>query len=491
MVLTTCGCVAVIIGLTAGAIAVLPAIARDLGASQGELQWIGDCFPLVVAALLLPAGALLDRYGRKRGMLVGLVVLAVSLVATAASESVAAVIATRCAAGVGAALVFPGTLATITAVLPGEERRRAVAMWAFSLVIGAIAGLLLCSAIADVATWQAAFLVLAGIVVVLTALTIAVVPETRAEHGVAMDPVGVLASIGAVGGLTLAVTEAPIHGWTSGGTLLAAGAGIALLLAFVAWERRVAEPMLDVRLLADPRFGAAAAALFVMFLAHFGLVFLAFQYESYVLGMSPFEAALGIVPPCIGFVLTPFSPRIAHRIGPRETIVAGLLLAAAGTTLCAGLAAADVATYWTFAAGATVMWCGMGLAMAPPTELIIDAVPAAKQGVASAVNDLTRELGASFGIAVAGSAFNSAYRGAVEDRVGDLPDTLAAAVLDSPAAAIDTPAAAVMRDGVLAGWRWSFLALAVVLLAGAALVGWRAGRAPAPRAADAVAVEPA
>lgn len=494
MVTASCGCVAIIIGLTAGALAVLPPIAADLGATQSEVQWIGDSFPLIVAALLLPAGALLDRYGRRRGMLLGLVILVAALTWTALSESVGMVIAGRCLAGVGAALVFPGTLATITALLPEEQRRTAVALWAFSLVIGAISGLLLCSAITQAASWQAAFAVLAGIVLVLVVLTAFAVPETREGDGVALDPVGALLSILAVGGLTLAVTEAPIHGWTSTGTLGAALLGVVLLVLFVLWERRRANPLLDVRLLAEPRFGSASAALFVMFFAHFGLVFLAFQYETYVLGYDTFTAALGIVPPCVGFLLTPFSPRLAHRFGRRRVIVVGLLLGAAGCAIAALMAGdgAQGATYWTFAAGATVVWCGMGLAMAPPTELIIEAVPAARQGVASAVNDLTRELGAAFGIAVTGSVFNSAYRGDVGERLAEVPRGLAVAVRDSPAAALQAVGGtadgartvAIVRDGVVLGWRWSFAVLAAVMLAGAAGVAAaaRARRAVVDRA---------
>lgn len=498
LVATCCGCVAVIIGLTAGAIAVLPAIGADLRASQSDLQWVGDAFPLVIAGLLLPAGAALDRYGRRRGMLVGLVLMAACLVGNALATAIGPLIALRCAAGVAAALVFPGTLATLTAVLPEEQRRRAVAMWAFSMVIGAIAGLLLCSLVTQLVSWQASFLVLAGVVLALLALTAAVVPETRAQEDVPLDPLGCVLSAGAIGGLALAVTDAPLHGWTSATTLASAAAGAALLVAFVVWERRRAQPLLDVRLFAHGPFGAAAAALFVLFLAHFGFVFLAFQYESYVLGYSTLGAALGIVPPTVGFVLTPFSPRIAQRFGRRRTIVGGLALCAAGTATAAAMAGAGEATYATFAIGAAITWCGMGLAMAPPTEMIIEAVPAAKQGVASAVNDLAREVAAAFGIAIAGSAFNSAYRGSIEDRVAALDPRVAAAAISSPAAGREAlrgtaGGAQVVTDAVLAGWTLAFATLTGILLVGAAVV-WRrcpagVAAAAAPRA-EVLAVSP-
>jgi EmrB/QacA subfamily drug resistance transporter len=480
ILLSCCGCVAVVIGLMAGTVAVLPAIATDLHASQSELQWIADSFPVILAALLLPAGALLDRHGRRRGMLVGLAVLLAAMLALAVADSVGQVLAARCAAGVGSALVFPGTLATITTVLPQERRSSAVSMWAFSLIVGAMSGLLLCAAVAQIADWQVAFLVLAGIVAILLVLVSAVVPETRAGHGVALDPVGALTSIVAIGALTIAVGEGPVHGWSSPAAVGPAVLGAVLLAGFVLWELRTPEPMLDVRMFSNGGVSAAATALFVIFLAHFGLFFLIFQYESYVLGYNSLQAALGMVPPSVGILLTPLSLHLGHRHGRRLIMVTGLLIAAAGATVAAVLGATGSASYWTFAVGAFILWTGMGLAMAPPTELIIEAIPEAKQGVASAVNDLTRELGAAFGIAISGSAFNTAYRTFVEGHSGGLARETARAVRDSPAAGLQALAArprggastSVVIDGVLHGWQWSFTFLAAILLIGAAVVCW-------------------
>ncbi len=493
MVGTCCASIAVIMGLTAGAIAVVPDIGRDLGGDQSRLQWITDAFPLAVAALLLPAGALLDRYGRRRGMLAGLVVLVGAVAWTGVADSVDAVIASRLLAGIGAALLFPGTLATITATLPPARRQVAVGLWAVSVIIGAVVGLLVFSVGVEWWTWRTPFLLIAGFTALVTVLTLVLVPETTAEHEVALDPVGALTSVGAVGGLTLAVTEAPVHGWLGPTTLVAGGVGLLLLVAFVRWELRHPDPLLDVRLLLDGRFGAGAGALFFLFFAHFALFFLSIQYQGYVLGSSTLESALGVVPPVLGYGLTPVGPLLARRIGRRAVIVLAMLLAAFGAVVCAGMAVAGVESYWTFAIGAGLIWSGVGLAMAPPTEMIIESVPREKQGVASAVNDLSRELSAALGIAIAGSAFNAAYRGSVDDHAAGLPAQVGETLLASPAAALQLAAerpdgaalTRVVQDGVIAGWIWGFAIVAAVLLLGAMLVARRCpGRAEERRMAS-------
>lgn len=494
MVGTCCASLALIMGLTAGAIAVVPDIGRDLGAEQSDLQWASDAFPLAVAALLLPAGALLDRYGRRLGMLVGLVVLVLSVAWTGVATSIDAVVVSRAVAGVGAALLFPGTLATITAAISSERRGAAVGLWAMSAVIGAVVGLLVFSVGVEWISWQAPFLLIAGFTVVLLVLTVAVVPETKAEHEVSLDPVGALTSAGAVGGLTFAVTEGPVHGWTGTTTLGAAAAGLVLLAAFVAWELRHPRPLLDVRLFLDGRFGSASVSLFVTFFAHFALFFLAIQYQGYVLGYSTLESALGVVPPVCGYALTPFGPTLARRIGRRRVIVGSMLLSAAGAVLAAGMAVAGTESYWTFALGAGLIWAGVGLSMAPPTEMIIESVPREKQGVASAVNDLSRELSAAVGIAAAGSAFNTAYRSSVRDDLDRVPGGLGDLAVRSPAAAIQaltgrpdgSVGLGVVRDGVMAGWTWSFALVAVVLLGGAGVVAWRCPGLAEERSAAAI-----
>lgn len=489
MLTTLCASIAVIMGLTSGAMAVVPDIGRDLGGDQSDLQLVSDVFPVVVAALLLPAGALLDRYGRRRGMLIGLGILIAAVFWTALASSIEAVIISRVLAGVGAALLFPGTLATITAVIPLARRGFAVALWAVSVVAGAVFGLLIFATAGDLWSWRWAFVVVAVITVVLTVLTFAVVPETRAEREVSFDPIGALTSVGAIGGLVIAVTEAPVHGWTGTRTLISGAIGLLLLVVFVRWELRRSHPLLDVRLMLDGRFGAGVATLFFAFFAHFAMYFLSIVYQGYVLGYSTIQCAFGVALPAMGLAATPLGLWLSRRYGRRVVITGALLMCAAGALVAAGMALSDSRSYWTFAIGAGVIWTGVAIAMAPPTEMITESVPMDKQGVASAVNDLARELAAACGIAVGGSLFNTYYRASVDDHLVGLPPELGDLVLGSPAAAVEavdgTPGAAgildIVHDGVMAGWVGSLVTVAAVSVVGAALVAWRCPAATTDR----------
>ena len=480
MLTTCCVSIAVIMGLTSGAMAVVPAIGLDIGGDQSQLQWATDVFPVVVAALLLPAGALLDRYGRRRGMLIGLVILTGSVLWTGAADSIEAVIVSRVLAGIGAALLFPGTLATITAVVPTARRTFAVALWATSVVAGAVFGLVIFATAADLWSWRWAFLIVAALTFVLTVLTWAVVPETRAEDEVVLDPVGAVTSVIAIGGLVLAVTEAPVHGWLGPRTLVPGLVGLLVLIVFVRWELRHRHPLLDVRLLMDARFGAGCATLFFAFFAHFAMYFLAIQYLIYVLGWSTLHAAFGVALPAMGMATTPLGPVLSRRFGRRIVIVAAMAVCVLGALVCVAMAASGGRDYWTFAVGAGLLWSGVATAMAPPTEMITEAVPDEKQGVASAVNDLARELAAAAGIAVCGSMFNTFYRASVEDRTALLPADVGELALASPGAALAaagrTPDPAltvdVVQDGILAGWNGALTMTAIVTMLGAVLV-WR------------------
>lgn len=481
MLTTCCVSIAVIMGLTSGAMAVVPDIGRDVGGDQSQLQWATDVFPVVVAALLLPAGALLDRYGRRRGMLVGLGILAASVLWTGMADSIEAVIVSRILAGVGAALLFPGTLATITAVVPAARRGFAVALWATSVVAGAVFGLVIFAGAADFLSWRWAFFVVGALTVVNAIGTWVVVPETRAEHDVALDPVGAVTSLIAIGGIVLAVTEAPVHGWLGPRTVIPGLVGLAVLVVFVRWELRQQHPLLDVRLLLDARFGAGCATLFFAFFAHFAMYFLSIQYLIYVLGYSTLHAAFGVALPAMGMATTPLGPVLSRRYGRRIVIVGAMGFCVLGALMCVAMAASGSRDYWTFAIGACLLWSGVATSMAPPTEMITEAVPDAKQGVASAVNDLARELAAAMGIAVSGSVFNTFYRASVEDRTAALPADLGELAVDAPGAALQAvegtavaPAVVdIVHDGVMAGWNGALSTAAFVTVLGAALVWWR------------------
>jgi EmrB/QacA subfamily drug resistance transporter len=462
---------------TAAGTTLLPAIALDLRPSQTEVQWIGDSYPLVLAALLLPAGGLLDRFGRKRGLIAGLVVMALALAAGAFATSPGPLILARCLAGVGAALVFPATLATISHVIPPERRGSAVGLWAATAIAGGLLGVLVTGALVEVAWWGSAFLAMAGLTLVCLVSTVLVVPETSEPEGAHLDPLGAVTSVLAVGGLVFAMTEAPVHGWTDGRVLATGLLGLIAGAAFVAWELRAPRPLLDLRLFRNAAVATSSVALFLMFVAIYGWFFLSFQYQAFVLGYSPFQTALGLMPLGVALMVTaPFAPALARRYGRRLVIASALGVAAAAMALMALLG--DSADYAVLVPTFVLFGIGTGLGSTPPTEAILESLPPAQQGVASALNDAAREMGAAVGIAVLGSAFNAGYRGEVGDALAAVPEPLAEAVRSSPAAGFGAIAQAgaeaplqlvdVIRDGVMAGWSLAFLVGATVT-AGSAL----------------------
>jgi EmrB/QacA subfamily drug resistance transporter len=412
----------------------LPDLARGTGATQSELQWIVDAYALVFAGLLLPAGALGDRFGRKEILLIGLVVFGgASAVAIFVNEP-GTLIGLRAVIGVGAALVMPTTLSIITNIFPPEERGRAVGIWAGVAGGGAVIGLLLSGAILEWFSWPAVF----AINVVLAALAfvaaIPIVPTSRSSQRVRLDPVGALLSSLGLFGLVYAVIEAPQRGWVDPVTVVGFGVGTALLVAFVLFELARREPMLDPRLFARRGFGVGSLSLTLQFFAQFGFLFIALQYLQFVLGYSPLQAGLAILPMAVMLMaISPRAPKLARRLGVRVTGGVGLALMGIGFLVFTTL---DVdSSYWRFGAGAVLTGIGMALATAPATTAIVSSLPGHRQGVASAVNDLAREVGGALGIAVLGSVLNSGYRQDVASASAALPPPASNAANGSIAAA--------------------------------------------------------
>lgn len=480
LVFASCGASALVMAGIGGIPVAMPFIGSDLRSSQSELQWISDITPLVLAALLLPAGAVLDRYGRKRGMVLGMIIMTGAMVWSGLCDSALQLIVSRGLAGLGAALVFPGTLATISSVLPSERRGLAVGFWALSVVVGAAFGFVLVGVLMSFWWWGSIFLTLAGLSAIVLVLILAVVPETVDPEHANFDPPGVVLSVIGVGALVLAVAEGPIHGWFHPFTIMAAGTGLLALTCFVGWELRCARPLIDLRVLRDPAVGAASVTLLVMMAVDYGLFFLFFMYESYILGYSPLRAAAGLIAICWPAVpLGIFGPAIARRFGKRVVMSTALLLCAGGTGLVAAFG--DAGTYWSVAPGMVLFMCGLGLAIAPPTETILQALPAAQQGLASAINDLVRELGAAFGIAILGSAFNAGYRDKVTELLTGRDDAVADAIHKSPAAGLEAAPDGVERGRIVdiihigfhSGFEIAGTVATIMLIAAAVFVGIR------------------
>lgn len=406
----SCVALATVVSAVASLNVAIPSIARDTHASQTQLSWVIDAYSLVFAALLLPAGALGDRYGRRRALLAGLAVFAAGSAAAMTRADANWLIGMRALLGIGAALVMPATLSTITSTFPAAQRAKAVGTWAGVAGGSAILGLLTSGLVLEQWSWRAVFVVNVALAVLAIAGTLRFVPESADPHAPRLDRAGALIAVVGLATLVYSIIEAPTTGWASARTAAGLAGGLLALAGFVAREVHATEPLLDPRLFRHRAFAAGTLSITLQFFAFFGFIFLLLQYLQLVLGNRPLFAALSLIPMAAAMMPAArlIAPRLAARAGTGRTSAAGLLLAAVAlgwlSTLDAG------SSYWPLLAGLVPLGAGMGLAMTPATSAVTDALPRDKQGVGSAINDLARELGGALGIAVLGSILQSTYR---------------------------------------------------------------------------------
>ncbi len=393
----------------------LPTLVVDLGASTRELQWIVDAYLLVFTGLLLAAGSLGDRYGRRRMLVGGLVVFVATSVLAGSVESAGALIGARGLMGIGAAAIFPATLALLTNVF-ADPRERAAAIGAWSGVSGlAVAGGPIVGGwLLEHFWWGSVFFVNIPIVAVALVGVYAVVPESRDRHTPRLDWVGAGLSIAAMTAIVLAVIEAPSWGWTDPSTAAVLLLGLGLLAAFVLWELRVPNPMLPVRIFRNLRFTAGSIAITSAFFALFGFIFLITQYFQLIRGYGPLEAGVRTIPVAMAIgVSSVLSPKLVERVGTTRVVSTGLASMAVGflwvSTASAGTPYLEIVGQMLF------LGVGLGMTTAPATESIMGSLSPEKAGIGSAVNDTTRELGGTLGVAVIGSVFNSIYLATLRD----------------------------------------------------------------------------
>jgi hypothetical protein len=294
-----------------------------------------------------------------------------------------------------------------------------------------------------------------------------------------------LLSIAAVGGLVFGIIEGPSRGWTDPVTLVALLGGALAGVLFVGWELRTPAPLLDPRLFRKHGFATGSASLFLQFFALYGFFFVALQFLQLVLGYSTLISAVALLPAiAVMLPLSTIAATLSERYGQRIVGAAGLLIAAAGFGVLASMSAGS--GYGLFVVGLVLTATGASLAMTPATNAIVASLPRAKQGVASAVNDTARELGSAFGIAILGSAFNSAYRNSIDGSLQGLPAPVATAAHEAPAAAFAAAQqagiagqglATAARDAFMTGSRAAMLIGAVLLLVGAVYVALRGNHA--------------
>ncbi|MGE0140732.1 MAG: MFS transporter [Ilumatobacteraceae bacterium] len=425
ILITMCVALIAVIASVSGLNVAQQELAADLGATQSQLLWIINGYTLALAALLMPVGAIGDRWGRKPILLVGLALFAATNAASAFVTTPEALITLRIVAGVAAAMIMPVTLSVITTSFPAHERAKAVGTWAGVAGAGGIIGLFISAAIIDNATWPWVFAFPVTIAVIAFAGTIVVVPHSREHVEAGFDIAGSLLSVIAVGGIVLAFHEGPEQGWTHPITIAGFVAGIIGTVAFVLVELHRDHPLLDVRLFANPGLSTGSVNLFVVFAVMFAMFLTLVQFLQAVLGYSALRAASGLLPMAVAMMpLSTMAPTIAHRIGYRRTVATGMLLIAISVVWFTLVADPD-SGYLPILPTLLILGVGVGLAMSPSTTAITASLTEDKQGVASALNDTVREMGGAIGIALIGSILNAQYRSNITPVTDTLPPELA------------------------------------------------------------------
>ncbi|MFC9439137.1 MFS transporter [Nocardia sp. NPDC057030] len=480
----SCSAVALVVASMAALYTALPEIATATGASQQQLTWIVDGYTLALACLVLPAGALGDRYGRRVVLVVGLFVFAVASAAPLVFDSPVWLIGSRAVAGVGAALVMPSTLSLLTAGFPESRRGNAVGLWAGVAGAGAVLGIVGSGLLLERWSWVSIFLAMAvaGVVLMIAGCTI---PESVDQERPALDLWGAVTSAAAVGLIVVAAIEAPARGWLDALVIALFVGGVLAAAVFTVIELRVAQPLLDVRLFARRGFAAGTLSVTVQFLVTFGVFLLLVQFLQLILGYRPLVSALAMAPMVVPLVaISAVAPWVAERVGLRLPTFAGLVV------LGVGLIAVSRMTvdsgYLDLLWPLLVMSTGLGLCTAPATAAIIAGTPVEKHGVAAAVNDAAREIGAAIGIAVAGSILAAGYTDRIAPALPRLPEAARGPVSDSLAAALQVadrvgpqaqPLVEFAKGAFVHGAQQSCLALGYVAFGAAVLVGiWAPGR---------------
>jgi EmrB/QacA subfamily drug resistance transporter len=408
----------------------LPSLQEHFNASGSTLQWMVDSYLVSFAGLLLTLGTLGDRFGRKLALQTGIALFGLSSLAVLFVETSTQLIAVRALMGVGGALIMPATLSIITNVFPREERAKAIGVWAGTASVGIGLGPLLGGLLLEFSDWYSVFLVNVPVALVAFLAGARYVPESRDPRPGRFDVPGALLSIGALVALIYALIEAPDSGWLDPTILGAFGASLGLGAAFVAWELRTASPMLDLSLFRNPRFSIGSLSISFASFALFGAIFVMTQFLQDAKGYSPLEAGAAMVPLAFGLMLgATRATKAAASVGTKRVVAAGLI--GLGVTLTTTLLWTSDMPYWPiglwFFFGALSMGCIMG----PATGSVMGAVPKEKSGVASAMNDVTRQVGGSLGTAVIGSLVTSFYSSRVADAAAGLPADAQSAVKDS------------------------------------------------------------
>ncbi|MGW0016847.1 MFS transporter [Rhodococcus sp. NPDC003382] len=413
-----------------------PSMLRELALTSADMQWIIDGYTVPYAALMLLCGVLGDRYGRRAALLAGLAIFAAGAIAGSLADSATAVIVARIVMGTGAAVIMPATLSLLVAMFPASERARAIAAWAATSGLAIALGPLLAGWLLESHSWGSTFLINVPIAAFAAVASLALVPASKADGLTRVDWIGGALSVVAVGGVVYAIIDGFHFGWSLS-ALGALGTSVVAAVAFVAWELRHPQPLLNLRRVADRAVGGACISVLLLFFATFGLIYFVAQQFQFVLGYGPLETGLRLLPLAgsvsVGAAL---GGRLVPRFGARILVACGMVATSAGVLLLAALE--PTSGYDIFLASLLLVGLGIGLATPPATDLIMGGFPDTDLGAAGGLNDTAVEFGGSVGIALLGSVLATSYHDEIAGFLSGLPlNNLTGDLADKAALALE------------------------------------------------------
>ncbi|MFD5091984.1 MFS transporter [Amycolatopsis thailandensis] len=385
----------------------VPPLAEDLGASAQDTQWILDSYILVFAGLLLTSGSLGDRFGRRKVMVIGLLLFGVASLVAAFAANPLELIASRAVMGVGGALIMPSTLSILITVFDDEERRKAMAAWSAVAMLGLIGGPVLGGVLIAWFWWGAVFLINVPIVVIAVIAAFTLMPESKGPWQ-KPDPLGAILSATGMVALIWTIIELPKHGFTEAGTLVPLAIAVVSLAGFVLWERHTPSPMVPLKLFGKRNFSGGSLSLTLVQIGNGGLLLLLTQYLQFVLGYTPTQAGLAFIPMALASLLcNTLGATLGQKIGNRALTTAGMIVMAGGFGMLGTVS--TTSGFLLPAIALFLLGAGGGLAMPAAISALMGEVPEEQAGVGSALNDTIQQLGAALGIAILGSVVSSLF----------------------------------------------------------------------------------
>ncbi|NGO79989.1 MFS transporter [Streptomyces sp. YC504] len=454
----------------------IPSLTTELDASTADIQWMINAYSLVQSGLLLTAGNMADRYGRKKLLALGLALFGIGSLWAGLADSSGQLIAARAGMGIGGALLMTTTLAVVMQIFDESERVKAIALWATVGSLGFVCGPLVGGFILEHYWWGAIFLINIPVALIGLVAVIKLVPESKNPQGDKPDLMGALLSTIGMSSVVFAIISGPEHGWFSAQVGVSALVGAVFLGAFALYELRIPYPMLDMHFFQNPKFiGAVSGSLLVVF-GMGGSLFLLTQHLQFVLGYEPLEAGLRMAPLALTVValnVTGIGPKFLMKLGVPKTVLLGMTVVALGLASIAILGGGTDGSYWGMLLGLFLF--GLGLAVAQPAmaNAIMSAIPAEKAGVGAGINGTLAEFGNGLGVAVLGAVLNARFAALVTVTASSLPAAVAAAKSAGERAEIQDAFATGLQTSQLVGAIAVFLGglLAAALLRRAELAG--------------------